>query len=434
MIRVERTGRLALACGAMVSCGEAPDDGDACPSAIVMAESVYVECVESIGLTVDELEITEAGDISVLFGDGYTDALGELARRECEPAMQETLAVGLLACETTEIGRPAAPEDLAGQVERAAGDGFSGSVAIVRDGAPLWSGAAGLADRDRGIANEPQTAFDCGSIMKVVTAAAVFRLEGEGALSRDAVLADLFADVPPDKAAITLDWILTHRAGFDEFHDTDGDFEPMDRETALARIWEQQLLFEPGTDESYSNSGYTLLAMVVEDVSGLPFDAYVRTELFTPAGMAKSGLYGDGLWADGEAAIGYDDGTFGCNSPGCWPAPSWALVGNGGLVSTVDDLVRWTAAIDGLAILEGDARDAFRRDILGGRGITIDGETVYPYSGRNDYGFGAAIAEVPSRGTVVVVASNAAASYSDTALMAQLLQMTMGALVELESG
>jgi CubicO group peptidase (beta-lactamase class C family) len=433
MSRPGRAQWLALACVVLSSCSSTPGETDECPSAVAMAESIYVECVESIGLRVEELEITESGDISVSFGEGYTEMLGELARRECEPPMQETLALGLLACESTKIGHPAAPEELAAQVERAADAGFSGSVAIVRDGMPVWKGGVGLADREQGLANAPGTAFDCGSIMKVVTAAAIYRLEGEGSLSRAEVLGDLFTDVPADKAAITLDWILTHRAGFDEFHDTEGDFEPMDRATALQRILAQELLFEPGTDESYSNSGYTLLAMVVEDRTGMPFMEYIRTELFVANGMTKSGVYGDALWPAGEAAIGYDDGTFECNSPGCWPAPSWALVGNGGLVSTVEDLVRWTAAIDGTSVLSADAREAFRRDVLGGRGITIDGETVYFYSGRNDYGFGAAIAEVPSRATVVVVASNAAASYSDTALTAQLLQMTMGALIELDS-
>lgn len=424
---------LVLACAATVACSPAEDDVQGCPSAVAMAQSVYLECAESIGLEVDVLEITEAGDISVEFAeDGYTDELGDLARRECEPAMEEALTLGLIACDTTEVGHPAAAAELAAQVERAAAAGFSGSVAIVRDGGALWAGGVGLADRERAIANAPSTAFDVGSIMKVVTAAAIYRLEAEGALSRSDVLGDLFADAPPDKAAITLDWLLTHRAGFDEFHDTEGDFEPMDRATALQRILAQELLFEPGTDESYSNSGYTLLAMVVEDASGLPFAEYVRAELFTSADMANSGSYGDGLWADGEAAIGYDDGTYGCNSPGCWPAPSWALVGNGGLVSTVEDLVRWTAAIDGTAILDEAGREAFRRDVLGGRGITLAGETVYAYSGRNDYGFGAAVGEVPSRDTVVVVASNAAANYSDTALMAQLLQMTMGGLIELQ--
>ncbi|HET6582014.1 MAG TPA: serine hydrolase domain-containing protein, partial [Nannocystaceae bacterium] len=328
-------------------------------------------------------------------------------------------------------GSPAPADRIEEQVDRAAHEGFSGSVAILRDGAPLWSGGVGLADRERGIANTPTTAFDCGSIMKVMTAAAIFRLEQDGMLSRASTLAELFDDVPPDKAEITIDQILTHRAGFAEFHDTEGDFEAMDRPTALARIFAQELLFAPGTAEAYSNSGYTLLAAIVEDASGLPFADYLRARLFDPAKMDDTGLYGEGRWADGQAAIGYDEGVYGCNSPGCWPAPTWALVGNGGLVSTVEDLLRWTVAVDDAVVLDAATRDAYRDVVLDTRGITIDGEPAYAYSGRNDFGFGAAVGEVPGRATYVVVAANAAAHYNDTALMAQLVQMSLGVLIEL---
>jgi CubicO group peptidase (beta-lactamase class C family) len=339
---------------------------------------------------------------------------------------------GSAPCPTTEIGRPAEPDELAAAVDCAASEGFSGAVAIVRDGMPSWAGGVGFADRERMIANAPQIAFDCGSIMKVVTAAAIFRLEADGALSRSATLGELLPDVPPDKAAITLDLVLAHRAGFDEFHDTEGDFEEMDRETALARILAQELLFEPDSDESYSNSGYTLLAIVVEQASGLPFGGFIRTRLFDAADMAATGLYGDGLWADGEAAIGYDDGTFGCNSPGCWPAPTWALVGNGGLVSTADDLLRWSAAIDGGAIFDGAARDAYRDAVLVQPGLSIGGASLLAASGRNDFGFGAVVAEVPSRETIVTVTANAAASHDTDELAARLLQMTLGESIEIQ--
>lgn len=420
---------LAVASATPIACSES--DPPDCPSAIASARGTYLECVAEIGIEVEHLEITVAGDIDVVFAPSTTAQQAEQAQLECEPLMEEALTLGLVACETTEIGRPASAERIEEQVERAAQSGFSGSIAIVRDGAPLWSGGVGLADRERGIANATTTAFDCGSIMKVMTAAAIFRLEQDGMLSRTATLGELFTEVPPDKAEITLDQILAHRAGFDEFHDTEGDFEPMDRPTALTRILAQELLFPPGTDEAYSSSGYTLLAAVVEDVSGMAFSDYLRVRLFDVAMMPDTGVYGEGLWPDGQAAIGYDDGVYGCNSPGCWPAPSWALVGNGGLVSTVEDLLRWTAAVDEAVVLDAATRDAYRDAVLGTREILIDGQQVYAYSGRNDFGFGAAVGEVPGRDTYVVVASNAAANYNDTALMAQLVQMTLGALIEL---
>jgi CubicO group peptidase (beta-lactamase class C family) len=423
---------LALALGSALgsACAE-PEPGE-CPSAVAAAKGVYIECVEALGMTVERLDLSEAGDIDVEFGEGYTAERAELAIRECEPHMEETLVLNLLACESVEIGHAATAEELEAEVERAAAGGFSGAVAIVRDGELLWSGGVGLADREREIPNTTTTAFDCGSIMKVVTGIAVMQLESEGLVSRDTTLGELLPDVPEDKAGITVEQILTHRAGFQEFHDTEGDFEPIDRRAALQRILEQELLFAPGEDEAYSSSGYTLLAIVAEEVSGLPFHEHVRARILEPAMMTRTGVYGDGLWGEGEAAIGYDDGTFGCNSPGCWPAPSWALVGNGGLVSTVEDLSRLSAAIEGEILFDAATRDAFRELVLGARDVSIDGERVWTYSGRNDFGFGAAVAEVPARGTRVVVATNTAASGSDSVLMASLLQMSLGALIELQ--
>ena len=316
------------------------------------------------------------------------------------------------------------------EVDRAAGEGFSGSVAVVLDGRTVWRGGVGFADRERGIENAAGTAFDCGSIMKTPTAIAVMQLEADGMLSREATLAEVLPDVPPDKAGITIDQVLRHRAGFDEFHDTQGDFEPMDRDTAVERILAQELLFAPGEDEAYSNSGYTLLAAIVEDVAGVPFGEHLRARIYEPAGMQDTGVYGDALWSADEAAIGYDDGTFGCNSPACWPAPSWALVGNGGLVSTVDDLVRFSAAIEDAVVFDADTRDAFRRDILGDSGLTIDGAPIHGYSGLNDFGFGATVGEVPARGLVVAVASNAAIVHDTTALTIALAEAVLGAPVE----
>ncbi|MBZ5709202.1 serine hydrolase domain-containing protein [Nannocystis pusilla] len=433
MNRHNRGARWAPAAAwALLAACEANEPPPQCPSAIAAAESVYRDCIAELGLMASRLTISVAGDIEVEFDGSYTPEKGELAQRTCEPPMEEALALGLLACETTEVGVPATAERLREQVERAGERGFSGSVAIVRDGALVWRGGVGLADRERGLANDSRTAFDCGSIMKVMTAAAIFQLEAEALLARDDRLGELLDGVPADKAAITLAQVLTHRAGFDEYHDTQGDFEAMDRATALQRIFAQELRFAPGTAEAYSNSGYTLLAAVVEEASGVPFPEYLQARLFAPAMMTRTGLYGDDIWPEGQVAVGYDEDRFGCNSPACWPAPSWALMGNGGLVSTVDDLVRWSAAVEAGVLFDADTRDAFRSEVLGARTLTIDGEPAHAYSGRNDFGFGAAVGEVPGRRTWVAVAANAAGNHNNSALLAQLVQMSLGALIELE--
>ncbi len=428
---VVRAGSLLLVAGALFG-GCAEEEPEGCPSAIDAAEETYTECVEEIGLEIETLRINAAGDIDVLFGESFTPALAEQARRECEEPMQEALVVGLLACESITPGQPATAAALEQQLLQAEREGFSGSALVVRDGQILLSQGVGLADRERGLPNTPQTAFGCGSIMKDVTAAAIFQLEAEGLLSRADPLQSMFEAVPSDKAAITIEQLLTHRSGLLEFHDTMGDFEPMTRPEALDRIFAQALRFEPGQEIAYSNSGYTLLAAIVEEASGLPYAQYIHDRIFAIAGMSSSGLFGEEIWAEGQTAIGYEARTHGCNSPSCWPAPSWALIGNGGLVSTTEDLLRFIEAVDEAIIFESEVRDAYRRDYLGLSGAWIDGERIHGYAGQGDFGFGAAVAEVPGRSTYVIVAANAAGSYNNTVLVAQLLQMTVGAFLELD--
>ncbi len=113
---------------------------------------------------------------------------------------------------------------------------------------------------------------------------------------------------------------------------------------------------------------------------------------------------------------------------------SMALGTGGGLVSTVDDLVRWAAAVEAGVVLDDGSKAAWRDELFGERVITIDGVRAYAYSGLSDFGFGAAVGEVPERRTAVVVASNAAADPNQTVIMAALLQMALGALLELPQG
>ena len=229
------------------------------------------------------------------------------------------------------------------RVEQAGADGFSGSILVTVDGVTLLTRSYGLADRENDVPNRVGTAYDVGSVLKDLTAATSSGFRPP-ALATSDTLSAIFAEAPPDKAAITLLQVIQHRAGFDEYHDTDGDFEPMTRLEARQRILDQELLFEPGAEFAYSNSGYTLLADVIESVSGRPFTDHVREELVAPAGMESTGFYDDPIWAQVDAAIGYDADRVLDNDPATWPY-TWALVGNGGLVTTVSDLERWLVAV-----------------------------------------------------------------------------------------
>lgn len=295
-------------------------------------------------------------------------------------------------------------EELTRRFDAAVAAGFSGSALVVVGGRPVLANGYGLADRPRQVPNTADTAFDFGSVMKGFTSAAIFELAAQGKLAVAASIATVLEAVPADKRAITILQLIQHRAGLGEYHDTEGDFEPMTRLEARARIFAQPLLFEPGTDQAYSNSGYTLLADIVEIVSGQPFTEYVRTHLFVPAKMNDSGFFGDSVWQRVETAIGYDASTFGTNDPAEWPY-TWSLVGNGGLVTTVSDLDRWLTSLwTGRVVAPGF--DAYRTQYLAGGAHDIDGKTVYVSAGAGDYGLGGFVMDCPAENTRVIIGTN----------------------------
>lgn len=317
-------------------------------------------------------------------------------------------ALVLIGCEKSPA--PAAMDDsLARDVrlrfDDAARDGFSGTALVIVGGETLLERGYGLADRDAERPNTLDTAFDFGSVMKDLTAAAVFKLEAEGALSTADTLADIFDGVPEDKAEITILQLVQHTAGFDEYHDTEGDFEAMTRLEARERIFAQPLLFEPGGDEAYSNTGYTLLADIIETAAERDFTDYVRSELLAPAGMAASGFYGDEVWGEVDTAIGYDAETFEDNDPASWPL-TWALVGNGGLVASVPDVARWLVAVRDGSVLDEGAFEAYEREYLEPSALELEGKAVYAFAGAGDYGLGGLAIDCPELDARFVIATN----------------------------
>lgn len=312
------------------------------------------------------------------------------------------------ACSDPNSGAP--PEtsvdpEIEAMFESATNEGFEGAALVTVDGQRVLARGFGLANRESKSDNTTTTAFDVGSIMKDLTATAIFLLDEAGKLSLSDRLDELLPDVPADKADITLIQIVQHVAGFDEYHDTEGDFEPMTREEARARILDQELLFEPGSDQAYSNSGYTLLADIIETVSKTPFTDFVHDELFARARMEHSGFYSEARWQSIDTAVGYGSERFQDNDPATWPY-TWALVGNGGLVTTVEDLDRWIVALEGGEVLEPESFDSMRNEYLERGAATLEGEVVYAGAGAGDFGLGGVAVSIPGRNTRILIASN----------------------------
>lgn len=240
---------------------------------------------------------------------------------------------------------------------RAAAFGFAGAVLVAKDGQVILHGGYGLADRQRGIPITPETVFDIGSITKQFTASAILKLEEQGRLSVNDPIRYYLDGVPPDKAGITIHHLLTHSSGLqDVFGD---DYEVMTRDSLVARALGSDLLWEPGVRYRYSNAGYSLLGAIIEKLSGRSYEAFLREELFVPAGLTQTG-YRLPDWLKEKIARGYRQGVdWGTPLDKLWAddGPYWNLRANGGLLSTVGDLYRWNVALESGAVLSQLSRD-----------------------------------------------------------------------------
>jgi CubicO group peptidase (beta-lactamase class C family) len=435
-----RLSHVLVPCALLAACATAEPHATA--DEIARAKRVYTDCVENeIGIEVESLDIRANGDITVEFGDGYTEQGAARALSICEPRIASVLEPGGASVlgPPPNLGRPGSDADVEALLSERAALGFQGAVIAEVAGerrvsvgfGTLTPAVTPAATPEVARTPDTDTAFDCGSIMKDVTAASIFLLEEDGLLSREQSLAEFFEDVPSVWAEVTLDQVLSHSAGFGEYHDTEGDFEPMDRATALERIFAQEPLFEPGTDSAYSNSGYTLLAVLIEVVTGGDYLAFTHQRVFEPLAMTRSGFYAEPLWQDGNVAIGSGADRFLENDPTRWPAPTWALIGNGGLVSTPEDLLKLAKALDGEGLFQPATLDAYRQAQSGG---SIAGKPIFGYAGGNDFGFNAVIAGVPTDATYVVAASHVLSPVTAEILGVELVQVLFGDVIELPEG
>lgn len=162
------------------------------------------------------------------------------------------------------------------------GDGFSGTVLIADGEGVTYAGEWGPA-RDT-----VPTAFWIASISKVVTAAATLKLVEEGKLALDAPISKYLGPVPEAYKEVTVHHLLSHRSGLPQAYAADGI---ADRAKALKAVLALKPVKKLGEFE-YSNDGYTLLAILIEVVSGQAFESYIQTQIFNPAGMKRAGFWG----------------------------------------------------------------------------------------------------------------------------------------------
>ena len=216
--------------------------------------------------------------------------------------------------------------------------GFSGVIRVEKDGVAILKKGYGLANREERRAFDPSTVVQIGSNTKDFTMVALLQLQERGRIDMRDSLAKYFPNAPADKRSITLAQLANHRAGFPI--GLGGDFEPLSRDQFLDAAFKRPLSYAPGSREQYSNTGYALLAAVIEKVSGGSYDEYVRDNILKPIGIANTGFLIPNFDPK-RLAHGYrdnqDQGTM-MSKPHAADGPYWNLRGNGGMLSTVDDM------------------------------------------------------------------------------------------------
>jgi len=239
-------------------------------------------------------------------------------------------------------------------------EGLCGVVLVRSQDRVLLHSAYGLADREEKRPMTTSTGFDIGSLVKPITAVAILKLEQEGVLSTSDTLGAFFSDVPADKNGITLMEILTHTSGMRDIFGS--DYDVVSREWVFERAMSAGLLGPPGEEERYSNSGYSILAMVIEETTGQPYEAYVREAVLEPAEAEGIGYVMAG-WENEDLAVGYrESGTrFGTplDHPWAEDGPSWNLRGNGGMLGTAEQMARWYEALFDGKILGAEALEKY---------------------------------------------------------------------------
>lgn len=292
-------------------------------------------------------------------------------------------------------------------------DAPGASVLVLRDGVALLRKAYGMADRERGIAASPATNYRLASVSKQFTAASIMLLAQDGRLSLDDRARRWLPSLPGSADAITLRHLLTHSSGLIDYEDVmAADFSGQLHDIDVLHLLETQdkTYFRPGTDYRYSNSGYALLALIVERASGQSFPDFLRSRIFQPLGMADTMAFVDGGPVVGNRAYGYSESSAGWTRTD--QSSTSAVLGDGGIYSSIDDLAKWDAALyDSRLLTEQSRAQMFtphvttdEPDVRYGFGWRITGETIW-HSGET-IGFRNVIVRYPQRHLTVVVLTN----------------------------
>lgn len=214
---------------------------------------------------------------------------------------------------------------------------FNGGVLIVQNDSIVYRNLMGWEDTVKQIALTDSSRFYIASVSKPFTALAIMQLQEQGKLSFEDPVSKYFEDFPSYADSVTLSHLLTHTSGIPNHYDLGMQDEGMTNQDVLDEVKKHLLLFQPGEKYAYSNSGYIMLGVIVEKITGSSLNAYLQKAVFKPLGMKNTQVH-DGSQRVPNKVIGTS--KFG----EAFPYPFYTT-GAGGMYSTIDDLYLWERAL-----------------------------------------------------------------------------------------
>jgi CubicO group peptidase (beta-lactamase class C family) len=264
------------------------------------------------------------------------------------------------------------------------------AVIVLKGGKTVFEHAYGLANLETGAVNTPTTDFRLASFTKQFTATCIMLLVHDGKLSYDDTLTRIFPGFPTYGSDITVRMLLNHTSGLKDYEDlyaaefpgVDEKNIPQIHDAPILKLMQEQTTtdFPPGSQWRYSNTGYAMLAMIVEKASGKGFGEFLRERIFVPLGMSDTLAYEKGKNQVPHRALGYT------NKNGKWmeadQSPTSAVLGDGGIYSNVRDLAKWDVALRQHTLLNPEEMQAAYTP------VTVPGGAKTEEGHATQYGFG----------------------------------------------
>ena len=259
------------------------------------------------------------------------------------------------ASHAQQAGLTSVPDSAVARIDRAFAalggpDAPGCAIGLSEQGRPVLTRAYGMANLEYGVPNTAETIFESGSVAKQFTATAMMLLVQDGKLSLDDDVRKYLPEVPDFGKKITIRNLLTHTSGLRDqwgllgLRGSPPGSQVHSFATILDLVSHQKALnFDPGAEYLYSNTGYTLAAIIVQRVSGQPFATFTEERMFKPLGMTNTRWRADFTTVVRNRATAYS-GTAAAGFH--LDMPFTNVIGNGGLLTTVGDLLKWNAFLD----------------------------------------------------------------------------------------